>query len=323
MTYIPTTRKPTGVPAAPLVIVSGLAKSGKSMTAYKLALSSRIDWCGVVDMGEGSAEEYGGDPTDPPYEIIDWGTTWSDLEDTVRWAIAKKPADGKLNGLIIDSGTELWFNLGARANKRARSSKAALAKLRDDPNTEIDTQMTHWNDAKTTWARIISPMKMAPNLVGVVIVRSEIVAEVVGGQPTKNKIVSYQCEKTLQGAATAHINVDMEHKAHLIEVRSKYVSVTGKGLELGDNPMAEMLDLLSPTGSFGAADVKAPYDDGRDDPEVEAFWARLLGHRADPIGDQLRAFAAENNRELTKVALGSDPGYLDNIRALLDSLEAM
>lgn len=278
-------------------MVSGLAKSGKSSLAYKLALSPRIDFCGVIDLGEGSADEYGGREGDPPYEILDWGRSWSDLEDTVRWVIAKKPKKGRLNGLIIDSGTELWFNLGARAGKRARSSKSAVAKLKDDPDAEIDTTMPFWNDAKTTWARIVNPLKLAPNLVGVVIVRQEIVTEMEGGQPTKRKVISYQCEKTLQGTVTAHINVNMNHEASLIEVRSRFVSVPAdsKGIRLGDNPLDELIGMLSPDGAFQAPDMRTPIDDQRDDPEmvekVKELFEKVKASAGTPLGDALKKWA--------------------------------
>lgn len=322
MTHTPTTRKPTGIPAAPLIMVSGFAKSGKSLTSYKLACSPRIHRTFVFDLGEGSADEYGGEDADPPYEIVEWGASWSDLADSIRWAIAQKAPEGKLNAIIVDSGTELWFELSARANKRARSSKKAVAALKEDPNAEIDTAMTFWNDAKETWARCVTPLKLAPHVVGVVLARSEMVAEVINGAPTKNKIVSYQVEKTLQGLATAHVTVDMDHKARLVEARSKHVSVGPKGQPLGDNPLAEVLELLSPSGAFGASDARKPVDDGRDDPEmkerIDALWTRIKACAGTDLADELKAMAKARNRKLTESDLASDIDFFVDVRAYLD-----
>jgi hypothetical protein len=321
VTYTPTERQPTGIPAAPLIMVSGFAKSGKSLTSYKLADSPRIERCWVVDLGEGSADEYGGDEGDPPYTILNWGGFFSTLKDTIAWCIAQKPADERLNAVILDSGTELWDDLKKRANTRARGSAKNKKALENDPDFEVDVSMPYWNDAKSTWAEILMPLKMCPHVVGVVLARSDEVAEVVGGQPTKNKIISYQVEKTTQGLVTAHITVDMDHKARLVEVRSKHVSVPPKGMALGANPLAEVVELLSPKGGFAAPQVQRALDDGRDDPEIEEFWGRLVPHAKDDIGQQMRDFAAENACELTKVALRSDRGWFENARDLLAQLE--
>lgn len=308
MTYTPTTRKPTGIPAAPLVMVSGLAKSGKSSLSYLLAYSKRIDNCWVCDLGEGSADEYGGLEGDAPYEILNWGTSWTDLEDTVRWCCAQKPKKGLMNALIIDSGTELWFNLSARAHKRARSSKGAVVKLKEDPDADIDTGTKFWNDAKTSWASIISPMKLAPNLVGVVIVRQEIVSEFVNNAPTRNKVISYQCEKTLQGAVTHHVNVNMDHAATLIEARGRYLKVEpgAPGVKLTSaNPLDELLGLASPDGKFQAPDVRVPVDDQRDDPEmvekVKELFEKVKASAGTPLGDALKKWA--DGRSLNEKAL--------------------
>jgi hypothetical protein len=262
MPYQPSVRQPSGFPAAPLIMVSGLPKSGKSMLSYKIGGHERIAQTWVADLGEGSADEYGQLGC---YQVIEWGRSFADLADTVRWCIDQPVPEGKLNALIIDSGTDLWDTLKFRADKRARSSKRNAAALREDPDYEVDVSMPYWNDAKETWARIISPMKLAGNLIGVVLVRSEQVAEVVNGAPTNRKVTSYQCEKTLQGVVTAHVTVDMDHSARLIEVRSMHVSVPPRGVPLPEpNPLGHLLDLLLPTeGTFAAPQVHSPIDEDR------------------------------------------------------------
>lgn len=318
MTFVPRERKPTGIAAAPLILCSGPPKSGKSFTSYKVALSPRIHKTWVIDIGEGSADEYGGDESDPPYTILEWGENWTDLTETVRWACAQKPPAGLLNAVIIDSGNDVWSGLSDRANTRARGSYKNKEILKKDPHADIDTSMSYWSDAKVTWARIINPLKLTAHVVGIVCARTELVTVVDSkGQPTKEKTYSYGVEKTLQGIITAHVAVDADHSARLIEVRSKRVSVGPKGLALGDNPMAEVIDLLSPTGEFAAPDARRPIDDFMDDPEVDEFWERLKPHAKDDIGKAMRDFAAENHRELSIPSLRADRGWFENARDLL------
>jgi hypothetical protein len=261
--YTPTTRRPTGNAAAPLIMVSGLSKSGKSLTSYSIGMSDRIANTYVCDLGEGSADEYGDLGC---YEVLEWGRTFADLTDTIRWAVDQPVPDGKLNAVIIDSGTDLWDTLKIRADRRARSSKRNAQLLRDDPDHEVDVSMPYWNDAKEAWARVISPLRLAGHVVGIVLVRTEVVAEVVNGAPTNRKITSYQCEKTLPAAATAHVSIGMDHAARLIEVRSMRLSVPSAGLVLDQpNPLGHLLDLLAPadTAQFAAPAVMSPIDEER------------------------------------------------------------
>lgn len=322
MTYTPTVRKPTGIPAAPLIIVSGLAKSGKSLTAYKIAYSDLIDHCWIADLGEGTADEYG----DPEvHDVLEWGVSWRDLSDTVAWCSKQTPAEGKMNAVIIDSGTEVWNGLKDRASARARASDRAQAKLKADPDAEIDVPTNYWNDAKTAWGWIINPLKLSGNLVGIVIVRQEIVSEFVNDRPTKNKVVSYQCEKTLQGAATAHININMDHEASLIEVRSKTLSVPKAGMRLeSDNPIEEVIRLLSPTNSFAAPDVRTAIDDERDPDmaeKVQELWAKVKAAKGSPLADLLKAAAAEHGRMLTERGIADDLDWFVEVRSIITNYQ--
>lgn len=321
MTYVPTPRKPTGIAAAPVFLVSGVPKSGKSLTSYKIAEHPRIHKTFVIDIGEGSADEYGGDDADPPYEVLEWGHSWADLVDTVNWAVGQKPPDGQLNALIVDSGNDLWASLSSWANARARNSKKAREELARDPSADIETKMSQWNDAKSWWARIVNPLKLSGHTVGVLCARTELVSVVdARGNPTREKTYSYGIEKTFAGSImTAHIAVDVDHSARLIEVRSKRVSVGRDGLKLGPNPLAEVLDMLSPSGEFAAPDARRPVDDELD---VDTLWADLVEHKEDEIGVAMRAFADTSGKVLRRANLLADGAWLRAARAHLDGLIA-
>lgn len=273
MAYTPTLRAPSGIPAAPLVIVSGVPKSGKSLSSYRLSMSPRIDTCFVIDLGEGSADEYA---EAGPYQVVEWGSSFSDLAATIKWCVAQQPADGKLNAVILDSGTELWDGIKNRATQRARGTKKARSLLEQDPDAEVDVSMNLWNDAATTWTGIINPLRISPHVVGVVIVRADEVAEVVNGAPNGRRSISLAAHKSLPSVATAHVRITPDHVARLIEVRSLKVQVPTKGLELAeDNPLGHLLDLVAPSGAFAAPVVQVPEDVERDDPERDAWWAEI------------------------------------------------
>lgn len=263
MAYEPKVRKPTGIPAAPLVMVSGPPKSGRSLNSYLLGRDELIENCWVIDLGEGTADEYGELGC---YEVLEWGRTFADLTDTIKWCVAQKPADGKLNAVIVDSGTELWDSLKIRADQRARNNTKNKKALEQDPDFEVDVSMPYWNDAKDVWARIISPLKLSVSTVGVVIVRTDVVAEVnAAGIPTKNKVESLQCEKSLPAAVTAHVKVAPDHSCRLVEVRSLKLALPPAGIPLDkENPLVHMLHLVMPaSGGFAAPVVHRPLDEER------------------------------------------------------------
>lgn len=298
MPHTPTVRKPTGQPAAPLVMVSGLPKAGKSLTSYRIGLSPRIHNTWVCDLGEGSADEYGEADC---YDVLEWGRTFADLVDTVRWAIDQPVPEGMLNALIIDSGTDLWDNLKIRADRRARSSRKNAEELRKDPDYEVDVSMTYWNDAKEVWARVVSPMRLAGHLVGIVIVRTEVVAEVVNGTPTSRKVTSYQCEKTLPAAVTAHVSIAPDHSARLIEARSMRVSVPTAGLVLDQpNPLGHLIDLLAPVdgAGFGSPSIVSPIDEER----------LLSPEQRQMIIDIVKSVSDDTMRNAVKSRLGKQYG---------------
>lgn len=334
MPYTPTTRKPTGAPAAPLIMVSGTPKAGKSTVAYRLSGSPRIDRTFVLDLGEGSADEYA---DLGPYEIVEWGGSWSTLAESVDWCVRQVPEAGKLNVVILDSGTEIWEGLKDRAAKRARSSQRARKILESDPDAEIDVTMTYWNDAANAWARIINPLRLSPTTIGVVLVRADEVAEIgANGQPIPGrKTVSYQAHKSLTGTVTAHVEVRREgHQAFLVDVRSSRVQIPRGGLRLDDaNPLADLIGRMAGDATFTAPVVRTPVDTERpriededhSEPTVDEVEAGRLYNEIRDVPDQSRKhFTARlderfgKDRRQVKVSELLDPTWRAQVRACFD-----
>jgi hypothetical protein len=86
------TRRPTGKPGWPRVLVTGAEGCWKSGTAALLSADERIGrmfWLEVGD-GETTADEYGALPG-VDYEILDHDGTWLDIYNQVSaaWDVAK------------------------------------------------------------------------------------------------------------------------------------------------------------------------------------------------------------------------------------------
>jgi hypothetical protein len=193
--------------------------------------------------------------------------------------------------------------------------------------------MPFWNDAKETWARIVTPLKLAGNMIGVVLVRGDEVAEVVNGAPTNRKVISLQCEKSLPAIVTAHVQIRPDHSAHLIEVRSAKISVPPSGKRLGDNPLAEVVALMSPTeGSFAVPNVRKPEDEERerdDSPYVDPADARAVElfeaiKALNPLDKAAFAsWASEHHHRVTVPEMAGNASLRSAVSTELDRLAAV
>jgi hypothetical protein len=317
------TRKPTGRVAWPLILVEGEEKAGKTYVSLALSASDRIGRTFVFDLGDGTADEYAalGD-----FEVVDLSGSYSDLIEQIEAAIAVPAEDGRPNLYVVDSLTQEWDALKAWTDERARNSKAGKAKLKDDPDAEIDPSMNLWNDSKGRYHRILNLLRRAPGI-AVVTAQGSEVAKVENGAPVAGQTVwSVNAEKTTAASVTAWVRMRRDPRsATLVGVRSLHVDVPTGGLKL---PLERTLEHLvfeilgagaefgipqTPTASAGIAVPKAkqrareaalhrhagvdPKDVG---PRLAALWREFGlpdGREAEVTADQLADV-------LTRVASG-------------------
>ena len=114
------TREPTGKAAWPLLVVEGPEKKGKSYEALALGADSRIGRCFVFDLGDGTSDEYAelGD-----YEIVVTDGTYHGFLTALSEVCDMPAEDGKVNAVVIDSGTDLWDLLKGFAPCPQRESR--------------------------------------------------------------------------------------------------------------------------------------------------------------------------------------------------------
>ena len=136
------TRKPTGKAPWPLVLLAGREKCGKSFTASKFSGSDLIDRTFYIEIGEGSADQYGAIPG-ARYEIVEHDGSWADILRAIEEAVAEPTPNGKPHALVLDSMTELWGLLS--------DEQESIAKKRGKDTVTMD----QWNAAKKRWRKII------------------------------------------------------------------------------------------------------------------------------------------------------------------------
>lgn len=217
------TRKPSGRVPWPLILVEGAEKAGKSWAAAELSASAKVGQTYWIDLGEGSADEYGAIPN-ARYLIVEhdgsFGQILQAVED-VRDLAAKAQANGQPPVvLVIDTMTAVWELLSTIADRRARD-RAAKKGRRVAADEDVQIGMDLWNEANTKHRRLMTVLMTFPGIV-VVTARGREVAQIDGnGRPVEGR-KSYRVEgqKNLAFDATVWIRVSREEHPLVVGARS-------------------------------------------------------------------------------------------------------
>lgn len=235
------TRKPTGKPPFPLVLIEGPEKCGKTWTALQFSGDERVGRAWALDLGEGSLDEYGAIPG-ADYEIIDHDGTWKDIVGQLEAAReeARKDRDAGLPPalLTVDSGSTEWEMLKAWVDIRARRSPANAAKLRKDPDAEIKAPRNVWNDVDARHRKFMTLLLTFPGIVVVTARGKEIGATGKDGQPIPGE-KDYRVEghKNLGYDATAWVRLSRTEPPIVVGLRS-----VAHGVRPGIDPVVPWRD---------------------------------------------------------------------------------
>lgn len=228
------TRKPTGVPNWPLILLEGPAQVGKSFQAAQFTGCDKVGQAYWMDFGEGAADEYGAVPG-ADYLIVEHDGTWSDIIGQVRAVVAEaKKADAtKPPVLVMDSMTNVWDMLKSWTNVRARSSKNNKRILESDPDAEIKAAPNLWNDAGDRHAQLMTLLTSFPGIVVMTAKGKATMAVDDQGKPIPNvKDYSVEGHKSLPFTANVWVRLSRDEAPQVVSFRS-----ATKGLRPGvDRP---------------------------------------------------------------------------------------
>ncbi|MFI6686589.1 AAA family ATPase [Streptomyces sp. NPDC050485] len=222
-------RKPTGRPNPPIVLITGQEKTGKSWEAARGSGSDLIGNTYWIEIGgtEGTADYYGRVPG-ARYEIVEHDGSYQDILDAIRWSIQQPRVDGKLNMLVIDSVTSLWDMLSDEIAlfARRRAVRKAQENRRRAPSTDdpvvVDADL--WNRAKDRWGEVLWLLRRHPGPV-LLIARQEVVTAFENDKPTRNTTRKVKAEKNLPAAVDAIVELHAVGEAWLTGVRTLHMSI--------------------------------------------------------------------------------------------------
>lgn len=225
MTTIPqqrTTRRPTGQPSWPILLIAGAEKAGKSWACAEASGSDLIGRTLWIGIGEDDPDEYGAVPG-ADFEIVPHDGTYRDILAAIEWASSQPDVDGKPTLLVIDSMTRLWDLLCDMAQATA-SERAKRKRGGRDSDSDEQITMDLWNQAKDRWGHVMDALRSHRGPV-LVTARLEEVVVVVNGKPTQDRNLKVKAEKSLPYDVGGIVQLPERGRAFLTGVRTTRMHV--------------------------------------------------------------------------------------------------
>lgn len=289
------TRKPTGLPSWPVVLLGGREKAGKTWTALQGSTSPLVGRTLYIGVGEDDPDEYSAIPG-VEFEIVLHDGTYSGIRGAVEDAVAAPQVGGKPTLIVLDSATRAWNlivdNAQAVANRKAKG--------RQDPLTgDYSVTPDLWNAAAAQWAGIINPLLRHQGPV-VVTARIDNVMVMKNGQPTTEKEWKIQGHKTLPFDASAVI--EMHERGHflLTGVRSARIALPEPRALPKDFSLPWFWDQLGLQGGVGERTHSGIVGDSG----LEDAVAAIQGART--MGELQKVWA-----DVAKAGLGKEPELIE------------
>ena len=209
------TRKPTGRAPWPMLLIAGTQKSGKSYACAAFSASDLIDRTFFIEVGEGSADQYGALPG-ARYEIVEHDGSWRGILEACEAAVAE-PATGKPHAIVLDSASELWALLG--------DEQQSIATKRNKDTITVD----QWGVAKKRWRKVIDTLRSSKGPV-ILTARYDEVTVMENGKPTTEKQWKVRAEKDLPYEVDGVIELKTARKPVVTGIRTVAFNVPAGGI---------------------------------------------------------------------------------------------
>lgn len=222
------TRPPTGRVPWPLILIEGAEKAGKSWACAELSASPRVGQTYWIDLGEGSADEYGAIPG-ARYLVVEHNGTFAAILAAVEEvkALAVKAADAGEPPvvLVLDSMTAEWDLLKGVADQRARARLAKKGRrVADDEEPQISMDL--WNDVNGRHRKLMTALMTFPGIACITARGKDVAALDGAGRPIENsKEYKVDGQKNLAYDASVWIRVSRDHPPMVVGARSVHAGV--------------------------------------------------------------------------------------------------
>lgn len=307
------TRRPTGKPPWPIVLLTAPEKCGKS---YMAAVASASDLVGRtlwLSIGEDDPDEYGKLPG-ADFEIVEHDGTYRDILDALTWASEQPRVGGKPTLIVVDSMGRGWDLLSdmaqAEANKR-RGEKTGEARIASDL----------WNLAGQRWGHLLDTLRGhdGPVIVTARLERQTVFSE--DGNPTKDKHLKVKAQKALPFDVGVVVEIRARDDVHVTGARSLsfYVDPETRLPDFTVDELWRRMGLAEPdaTAPRQHSGIDAHAETEADTPDAaRSALLRLCGQLGLDPGSVAARYAAKHS---TAIQAETDPAKLRQFAADLQA----
>lgn len=213
-----TTRKPTGRPAWPLVLLAGAEKSGKSWAAAEASKSPLIGTTYWIGCGEDDPDELGrvGD-----FLIVEHNGSYPAIVDAITEINRLDQQGDKPTLIILDSISMVWAMLTdeAQAIANTRAARKAARSNKPAPQDDVAISMDLWNRAAKRWRRLMDALRAHQGPV-ILTARLSLISILANGEPTGEKEYKIEGHKTLPYDVSAIVQLRSRSERYITGVRS-------------------------------------------------------------------------------------------------------
>lgn len=209
------TRRPTGLPLWPLMLIAGMPSSGKTrMCAVASAspLVSRTYW---LSYGELDPDEYYAIPGADFDLVVHDGTVADVVRIVDEIAAMPVPDDGPAL-IVIDGGSKVWGVIGEEV-RQAKQTR-----------TGAETDGDLWTDAKGDWQALVEALRRHRGPALLTARLEETVVHGVDGKPTAARSYRIKAEKDLAYDVDAVIEMRARGDFVLTKANSEQIAFEGR-----------------------------------------------------------------------------------------------
>ena len=274
-----TTRKPSGKPGFPLVLLAGVEGSGKTWAAAEATGLPDVDRAFFIEVGESMADEYGAVPG-ADFEIIEHDGTVGQIREAIAWASQQPAAEGKYNMLVLDSMTEVWSLLSDNAQHIANQRHRKKGR---GGGGDAQITMDLWNRATDTWNGIVNQCRAFPGPV-LLTARLKVVTLLDDkGQPTKHRDWKIEAQKNLGYQVQVVLQARAPRQWTLTKIATTSEALRlepGKSITFDDFSVGKLLESMGITAQAEASTFVAPQtDESLSDEAQQAAEQRAVAER--------------------------------------------
>jgi hypothetical protein len=298
------TRKPTGKPPWPIVLIAGIEKAGKSYSCAEASASPHIGRTFWIGIGEDDPDEYGAIPG-ARFEIVEHDGSHQQILDSIKAAAAEPHEPGRPNMIVVDSVSNYWDLI--------EDDLQRIADGRERNRGQITMDL--WNKGKQRWRSMMDALRTHKGPV-LLTARMDQVTVMRNGKPTHDKQWKIQAHKTLPFDVGIIVQMTARGQAEITGARSLRHDVPlGERRAFPNFTVPALWDAFGYTEPDGTADRQHTGTTVTATPDDDAQQSLDVASPTDWQAEIAKATSADDLRDLWKRAQRENAGQpvLDQI----------